>query len=236
MFKWAVAEELLSVETYQRLCAVTGLQRGRTEAREADPIGPVSDAQVEAVLPHLTATVADMVRFQRLTGCRPNEVCHLRPMDVDRSGDVWRYVPQSHKTEHHGRQRIIFIGPKAQAILLRYLARDAAMYCFRPIDSEAKRRAEQRASRKTPESCGNKPGSNRKRKPKRTPSEVCEDGCGILVADVAARHVAVRLYLNHDWPTDVLSFEPRLKILPSMCWRARQRWKWASTWVDWMPS
>jgi hypothetical protein len=36
-------------------------------------------------------------------------------MDVDRSNSVWEYHPTSHKTEHHDRDRIIFIGPKAQA-------------------------------------------------------------------------------------------------------------------------
>ena len=64
----------------------------------------------------------------------------IRPMDFDRSADVWTYRPESHKTEHHGKERIIYIGPQAQGILLRYLARDVAAYCFRPIDSEAKRR------------------------------------------------------------------------------------------------
>ena len=56
-------------------------------------------------------------------------------------------------------------------MLLRYLARDAEAYCFRPVDSEAKRRAAQSAARKTPLSCGNKPGSNRVRRPKRQPGE-----------------------------------------------------------------
>ena len=55
--------------------------------------------------------------------------------------------------------------------MLRYLARDSQAYCFRPCDSEAKRRAEAHKSRKTPENCGNRPGSNRKRKPKRTAGE-----------------------------------------------------------------
>jgi integrase len=42
------------------------------------------------------------------------------------------------------------------------------MYCFSPRESEAKRRAERQAARKTPLSCGNVPGSNRVRhKPKR---------------------------------------------------------------------
>lgn len=73
--------------------------------------------------------------------------------------------------EHRNRQRIILIGPKAQAYLLRYLARDSEAYCFRPVDSEAKRRAERHANRKTPLSCGNKPGSNRRRQPRRALSD-----------------------------------------------------------------
>ncbi len=76
------------------------------------PVLPVDDATVEATLPFLSTVVADMIRFQRLTGCRPGEVCGIRPMDVDRSGEVWVYRPASHKTEHHGKERFIFIGPK----------------------------------------------------------------------------------------------------------------------------
>jgi integrase len=112
-----------------------------------------------------------MARLQRLTGCRPGEVCNLRPCDIDRSDDIWLYRPESHKTEHLGRDRVIPIGPKGQEILLRYLARDPSMYCFRPCDSEAKRRAEAQAKRKTPLSCGNRAGTNRKKKPKRSAGE-----------------------------------------------------------------
>jgi integrase len=166
MFKWAAAEEMIPGGVAQALWSVSGLKKGRTEARESEPVQPVNNAIVEATLPHLPDVVADMVCFQRLTGCRPGEVCALRPCDVDRSGEVWEYRPESHKTEHHGRSRVIFIGPQAQGVLLRYLARDPQAYCFRPIDSEAKRRAAQHAARKTPLSCGNRPGSNRRRRPK----------------------------------------------------------------------
>lgn len=64
-------------------------------------------------------------------------------------GDVWAYRPESHKTEHHGRERIIHIGPKGQAILSPYLLHEADASAFSPADSERKRRAEQRAQRKT---------------------------------------------------------------------------------------
>jgi len=176
MFKWAAAEGRIPPTVPAALALVPGLRRGRTEARETAPVLPVEDAVVDATLPHLPDVVADMVRLQRLTGARPAEVCILRPCDLDRSGDVWIFRPSRHKTEHHGRSRTILIGPKAQAVLLRYLARDPEAYCFRPVDSEAKRRAEQRAARKTPLSCGNRPGSNRVRRPKKKPGE-CYTTC-----------------------------------------------------------
>jgi integrase len=90
-----------------------------------------------------------MVRFQRLTGSRPGEVCQLRPIDVDQSGEVWEYCPASHKTEHHGKTRIIYIGPQAQAVLRPYLERQADAYCFSPAESEEKRHFEQRAKRQS---------------------------------------------------------------------------------------
>lgn len=167
MFKWGVSEELLPAGAYQALAAVSGLQKGRTAAREAKPIPPVEAATVELTLPHLPPIVADMVRFQRLTGCRPGEVCDLRPCDLDRSAKVWSYRPASHKTEHHGKPRVVFIGPKAQAILLPYLLRDADSFCFSPTESERKRADERRGRRKSKvqPSQVDRSRSNPKRKP-----------------------------------------------------------------------
>jgi integrase len=168
IFSWGVAQELVRADVAQALREVKGLHQGRTEARETPPVPPVSDAIVEQTLPHLPAIVADMVRLQRFTGCRPQEVCLLRPCDVDTSNEVWTYVPAEHKTEHHGKRRTIFIGPKAQDVLRPYLLRDKETYCFAPTDSEKKRRADLHAARTIPLHYGNRPGTNRKRNPKRT--------------------------------------------------------------------
>ena len=89
MFRWGVAEQLVPPLVLQALQAVEGLRKGSGEARESVPIKPIDDATVDATLKHLPAIPADMVRFQRFTGCRPEEVCNLRPCDLDRSGDVW---------------------------------------------------------------------------------------------------------------------------------------------------
>ncbi len=120
MFRWGVSQELIPADVAQSLWAVSGLRQGRSEARESTPVLPVADSIVEATIISLPEVVADMVRIERYTGCRPAEVCMMRPRDIDRTVEPWRYIPQSHKTAHRGRERVIFIGPQAQSILLRY--------------------------------------------------------------------------------------------------------------------
>jgi integrase len=173
-YKWLAAEPLIPVDVYQTLEIVPGLRRGEDGARETVAVPPVADAVIGATLPYLPELVADMVRLQRLTGMRPAELCMLRPRDIDRSAahqGVWLYRPASHKTQHHRKERVIFIGPQAQELLLRYLARDSEAYCFQPRDSEEKRRAAAHATRKTLLSCGNGPGTNRKDHPARQPGD-----------------------------------------------------------------
>lgn len=131
MFRWGVSKELVPVRVYEALKTVTDLRKGKTVARETAPVLPVPDDVVEATKKHATTTVADMIEFQRLTGCRPGELFALRPCDIDRTGEAWAYTPVSHKMEYKGRDRTIFIGPKAQAILLPYLLKEATDFCFR---------------------------------------------------------------------------------------------------------
>ena len=174
LFKWGVSEELVPTTVFKSLKAVDGLRQGHTEARETAPVGPIDDEVVNATLPYLPPVLADLVRLQRLTCCRPGEACRIRPMDVDTSGEIWIYRPPTHKNKHRGHERAIAIGPKAQEILRHYLLRPHDSYCFSPRESEKRRLARNHAERKTPLSCGNRPGTNRKRKPKREPGD-CYD-------------------------------------------------------------
>jgi integrase len=168
MFKWAGSEELVPGDVYGNLKTVEGLKKGRTTAQDHPPVMPVADAVVDATLPYLPQVLADMVRFQKFTGARPGEVCQIRPIDVERSGDVWEYCPESHKTEHHGKSRTIYVGPQAQAVLMPYLLRTADAYCFSPVESEEKRHKEMRAKRQTKiqPSQRNRKKSHRIREPK----------------------------------------------------------------------
>ena len=78
------------------------------------------------------------------------------------------YQPEEHKTAWHGDERRIFIGPRAQKVLRPFLLRDPQSYCFCPAEANAERRRRLSAERTTPLSCGNRPGSNVRKVPKRS--------------------------------------------------------------------
>jgi integrase len=149
VFKWGVSKELVAPEVYTALATLEGLRAGRSEARETRPIRPVAEALVLDTLPHLAPTVADMVRVLMLTGMRVGELCAMRGADMDLSGAVWTYTPYRHKAQHHGHERVVAIGPKAQHILRHYLKTDAQAPLFAPADSMRDFRIKQRAARKT---------------------------------------------------------------------------------------
>ncbi len=170
VFRWAVEQELLPGHVYHSLTAVKGLAKGRTEARESEPVKPVPVEYVDAVLPYLSRQVGAMVGLQLLTGMRPGEVCAMRTCDIDTTGELWVYRPLKHKTQNAGHTREVYLGPKAKDLLAPFLKLDTTAHVFDPRDAERERRERLHASRKTPLSCGNRPGTNRRRKPKRFPS------------------------------------------------------------------
>lgn len=172
MFKWAVSEQIASPIILHGLQAVTGLKRGRCKAKENPKRKPVDERYVQAVLPYMTPVVAAMVEIQLLTGMRPGEVCLMRPCDLNRSGAVWHYFPERHKNVYREIERIVSIGPRGQEILRPFLLRAAENYCFSPAESERQRREKLTQNRKTPLSCGNKVGTNRKSDPGKLPGEV----------------------------------------------------------------
>ncbi|MHB8973181.1 MAG: tyrosine-type recombinase/integrase [Pirellulaceae bacterium] len=164
MFRWAAGEELIPGSLVHDLEAVQSLRRGHTTAPEGRTVISVPQATVDATLPHLTTVLADMVRLQLVAGCRPGELCSLTPDQVDRSGDVWLYRPDQHKTLHLGHERVIAIGPRGQDILRKYLLRAPDSPCFSPKESLAQFYDQAHERRTTPMSCGTKPSPTRRKR------------------------------------------------------------------------
>jgi integrase len=144
MFDWAVLHELVPNDRAAALAVVKPLRSGDDKnARETKRRKPVRPSIVKATLPYMTAEMADLVWFIRLTGCRPSEAARMRLCRIfDRDKAVWRYVPKRHKTAHKGKQRHVPIGPKAQAIVQAHVAgRGDREYVFTPKRSVPPRKA-----------------------------------------------------------------------------------------------
>jgi integrase len=174
LFKWGVEHELVSASVLQGLQSVRGLQKGRSEARETEPIQPVPVEHVEAVLPHVRPPVAAMLRLQLLTGMRPGEVVLLRGADLDMSGPVWLYRPATHKMKYKSQERVVAIGPRAQEVLRPWLKDDPAAYVFSPHETMQALRKQQRQERKTKVQPSQR--NRRKRRPKCKPGKRYKTG------------------------------------------------------------
>jgi integrase len=171
LFRWATENELVPATVFHGLQAVKGLQLGRTEAKDYPPVRPVPPAFIDVALPHCPPHVQAMIRLQLATAMRPGEVCIMRPLDIDMSGKIWIYRPGSdrgnhgaHKTAHMGKDREVYLGPRAQEIVRPFLPLSATAYVFSPAESERIRNLERRRQRKTPMT-----PSQAKRRPKRNP-------------------------------------------------------------------
>jgi integrase len=192
MFKWGVENEHVPPAVYQALKAVAGLRKRRSEARESPPVKPVPEAHVEAVRPFVSRQVWAMVELQRLTGMRPGEVCQMRTVDLDTSGRVWVYTPESHKTEHHGKERPIYLGPRAQEVVKPWLRTDLAAYLFSPAEAMEEFWAARRRARVTPLTPSQR-ARKKRRKPKRRPG----DRYAVTSYDHAIRDACQRAAVPH---------------------------------------
>jgi integrase len=213
MFKWAVAEEIVGETVYRALKAVRGLEKGRCQARESEPVRPVAEGHARAVLPYLLPPAAAMVELQLLTGMRPGEVCIMRGCDLETSGPVWLYRPARHKTAHRGKARVVAIGPRAQGIIREFLKPNVEAYLFSPREAIEVRRAERRAARRSKVQPSQ--ADRRKARPRRkagerytTTSYYCAIRRACDKADAAARALAVKAGMPSEEAADRV-FVPR---------------------------
>ena len=159
VFKRGVAMEAIPPTVVQGLQCLEPLKHG--EAPESARVVPVPEADIDAIRPHLSSVIEAMVDLQLLTGMRPGEVCSMRGIDIDVTGDVWVYRPPRHKNSHRGIDRSVCLGPRARRIVEDFLKPDTSAHLFSPRDAKAEHMQRRHDARKTPLSCGNKPKGNR---------------------------------------------------------------------------
>src|SRR5690606_36157640 len=124
LFKWAAARELVPATVHQALCTLEPLRRGRTAARENPKVGPVPAHLLEATRPWLSPPVRALVELQLLCGARPGELLGMRPCDLqmDTRSGIWIYHPQTHKNAFREQERVLYFGPRAQALIAPFLS------------------------------------------------------------------------------------------------------------------
>ncbi len=182
IFKWGVENQFVTPTLLQALQAVAPLKKGRCRAKESGPVKPVLVSHVDAALPHVSRQVCTMIELQLLTGMRPCEVTIMRGCDIETTQSIWSYRPDSHKTDHLGFERIIYLGPKAQEVIKPFLKVNLHVHLFRPkdaIDEFNQRRRENRKTPMTPSQAKRGP----KRKPRKSPGEhYTTDSYGYAIA------------------------------------------------------
>jgi integrase len=124
----------------------------------------VPEHDLQLTVAELNPVPRAIVETLLLTGARPSEVLSLRPCDLNRDGRIevrkgyfvtlgaglWATQPQKHKTAYKGHKRVILFGPKAQQVLMPFLAgRAPDAFLFSPAEALAIYRAGLRAKRKT---------------------------------------------------------------------------------------
>jgi integrase len=161
VFRWLARHDIVPVEVWHKLQTVTAIKPGRGIPFNGEIYTPSKSKGVKAVndqlvwqtCEHLPPSVAAMVTMHYYTGCRPQDVCNLRPIDIDQRGEVWVYRPRKHKTKHHGYEREVYIGPKAQTAIKPYLDRATKLdaYLFTPQLAHEERTQAQRQAYTPPE-------------------------------------------------------------------------------------
>ncbi len=126
IWRWAERKKLIPPGSWANLKSVPGISRNDARVRQTERRRPVNQAQVDAILARMRSKVGRaLVQVQWLTAMRPAELLSMRTGDLDMTGpDVWIYRPATHKNAWRGQERIVHLGPVAQAILQAWLKPD----------------------------------------------------------------------------------------------------------------
>ena len=138
MWAWAEKQHFVPAGSTMHLRTATLSERDK-RVRKSDPRKAATWEQIQAVMPFVPAPVAAMLHLQWLIGVRPDELCLMRTMDIDRSdAKVWTYVPGSelafgrHKNAWRGQSRTIHLGRRSQLLLTPWLNEsDPTAFIFR---------------------------------------------------------------------------------------------------------
>jgi integrase len=134
VWKWGVGRQVVPVAAWQALTSLESLRSG--QGVTYPKIKAVSESRVNPIQPFVSRQVWAMIQYQLWTGCRPHEACQVRLSDIDRTHEIWEHRPGRFKTQHHeDSQRIIYLGPHAQRLVLEWERANPAEWLWQPRDA-----------------------------------------------------------------------------------------------------
>lgn len=134
IFVWGVRQEHMRQSVLGFFDLIDRVDESWSGIQRTEKVKPLPDELIDPILADVPKTVADLIRFQLLTACRPSEARLLRFCEIQISDGVWLYTPAQHKTSHRGKTRVIPIGPRAQQIIEPHQGRDPNSYVFHSGD------------------------------------------------------------------------------------------------------
>ena len=113
IFVWGADEEMVDQSVAGALKLIKHLPKGEPGTFDNPKRRNVADEIIRRTLRFLSATVAAMVRLQRLLGLRPGEVYNMRAGDIIRDTPdprLWYYVPGYYEEQQKEQQRVYHTG------------------------------------------------------------------------------------------------------------------------------
>ncbi|MFC1634035.1 tyrosine-type recombinase/integrase [Planctomycetota bacterium] len=207
IWKWGMGRCIVTAEQVQGFEEVKPLRIGTSLAPDNVKRKRVTEEELENVINCLGSVVGDMLSIISYTGMRPSEVCKIRPYDIIRDDkDCWLYIPGrdhspvgKHKTMRFERTKVIPLAGESQDVLKKRIKDfNSKDFIFSPKETVAELIAKKARERKTPLSCGNRPGTNRKDHPMIKPRDCYDHHTLRRACQRACKKAGVELFVPYD--------------------------------------
>ena len=130
VFTWGVEMGKVNATVALALKTVKSLKANHPGTYENPVREHVADETIRKTLPHLSPTLAAMVKLQRLTGLRGSEICKMTIGGINEKWEYWFTHKTIDKTKH---KRLIVFNPAEQEIIKPYMEnREPADFVFSP--------------------------------------------------------------------------------------------------------
>lgn len=142
-WRWMERKKLVPPGSWGTLQTVPGLRKNDPRVRHSPRRRACSREDLDRVLKLLHEPVRSMLLLGWLTGARPGEIRPMRAGDIDRSSEVWLYIPGRHKGDWRegADDRVVPLGAEARSLIAFWLERvgegGPEAYLFKPTRGSA---------------------------------------------------------------------------------------------------